>query len=181
LNNGVLAFEVINSWFINHFHLLKTGTKIWLLSKLYQKAPQPLFPERRVKMPTDTTEKSFESLIVESLTSEVDYVQGDPRDYDRTHAVDMVKLLGFLQSTQPETVEQLGIASEGPSRLKFLARLQGEIAKRGVVNVLRRGIRHGPVFVDLFFGTPSPGNIKAVERFKSNIFSITRQLQYSKD
>jgi type I restriction enzyme, R subunit len=109
-----------------------------------------------------------------NLTSESGYVQGDRKDYDRAHAVDLVKLLDFLQSTQPEIVEQLGIASDGPTRLKFLARLQGEIAKRGVVDILRKGIQHGSVFADLFFAAPSPGNIKAAERFAANIFSVTR-------
>lgn len=132
-------------------------------------------------MPTDTTEKGLESLIVDSLTTEAGYLQGDTKDYDRAHAIDLVKLLSFLQVTQPETVAQLSIAAEGPAQLKFLARLQGEIAKRGVVEVLRKGLPHGPVFVDLFFGTPSPGNVKAVERFAANIFSVTRQLRYSKD
>ena len=74
-----------------------------------------------------------------------------------------------------------GTRHDGPPRLKFLARLQGEIAKRGVVDVLRKGIKHGPASVDLFYGTPSPGNARAVERFAANIFSVTRQLRYSKD
>jgi type I restriction enzyme, R subunit len=56
-----------------------------------------------------------------------------------------------------------------------------KIAKRGVIDVLRKGIDHGPAHVDLFYGTPSPGNAKAAERFAANIFSVTRQLRYSKD
>lgn len=132
-------------------------------------------------MPTDTTEQGLETLIVESLVSEAGYELGDPKDYDRDHAVDLAKLSGFLERTQPKAVEQLSFGTEGPKRLQFLARLQGEIAKRGVVDVLRTGIHHGPVHVDLFYGTPSPGNAKAVERFQQNIFSITRQLRYSKD
>lgn len=132
-------------------------------------------------MPTDTSEKGLESLITEALTVEAGYVHGNPKDYDRDHAVDLVKLLAFLEITQPKAFEQLGLAVEGPARLKFLARLQGEIAKHGVVDVLRRGIRHGAASVDLFYGTPSPGNVKAVERFTSNVFSVTRQLRYSQD
>jgi type I restriction enzyme, R subunit len=34
----------------------------------------------------------------------------------------------------------------------------GEIAKRGVIDVLRKGIKHGPAQIDLFYGTPTPGN-----------------------
>ena len=134
--------------------------------------------------PTDTSEKGLESIIVASLVEEAGYVQGDPQDYDREHAVDLAKLLQFLSATQPETYEALGIGEEGgssnPRRTQFLHRLQGEIAKRGVVDVLRGGIKHGPAHVDLFYGTPTPGNVKAAERFAANIFSVTRQLRYSR-
>ena len=149
-------------------------------------------------MPTsDTSEKGLESLIFNSLTGygsgaasgaegvretgSVRYVAGDPKDYDRDHAVDIDKLLAFLETTQPRVFAQLGIATDGPARLKFLGRLQGEIAKRGVVDVLRKGIQHGAASVDLFYGAPSPGNPKAVERFEANLFSVTRQLRYSRD
>ncbi|WP_320056484.1 type I restriction endonuclease subunit R [Desulfuromonas thiophila] len=131
--------------------------------------------------PTDTSEKGLESIIVTSLVGDAGYVQGDPQDYDREHAVDLTKLLQFLAATQPDTNEALGIEAEGPKRTQFLHRLQGEIAKRGVVDVLRGGIKHGPAHVDLFYGTPTPGNVKAAERFVANIFSVTRQLRYSRN
>ena len=135
--------------------------------------------------PTDTSEKGLESISVASLVEEAGYVQGDPQDYDREHAVDLAKLLQFLSATQPETYEALGIGEEdgssNPRRTQFLQRLQGEIAKRGVVDVLRGGIKHGPAHVDLFYGTPTPGNVKAAERFAANIFSVTRQLRYSRN
>ncbi|MGE4403014.1 MAG: type I restriction endonuclease subunit R [Desulfobulbus sp.] len=131
--------------------------------------------------PTDTSEKGLESIIVASLVDEAGYVQGDPQDYDREHAVDSSKLLQFLAATQPDTYEALGIDEDSPKRTQFLHRLQGEIAKRGVVDVLRGGIKHGPAHVDLFYGTPTPGNVKAAERFAANIFSVTRQLRYSRN
>src|SRR5258707_399816 len=95
---------------------------------------------------TDTSEKGLESLIVAGLTDNK-WRTGTPGDFDRDHAIDLVKLLEFLQTTQPVIFEQLGIAADGPKRLKFLARLQGEIAKRGVADVLRRGVKDGPVTV----------------------------------
>ena len=66
-------------------------------------------------------------------------------------------------------------------RRKFLSRLQGEISKRGTIDVLRHGIKHGPHHLDLFYGTPSTGNEKAKERYDANRFSVTRQLRYSRD
>jgi len=153
-------------------------------------------------MHTDTSERGLERMICTALTGSpcdpmagpaeevaeqqatyggAGWICGAAEDYDRDHAVDLAKLLSFLHATQPKVYEQLGLASDGPPRLKFLARLQGEIAKRGVVNVLRQGIKHGPASVELFYGTPSPGNVKAAELFAANLFSITRQLRYSKE
>ena len=42
-------------------------------------------------------------------------------------------------------------------------------------------LNHGPFNIDLFYGTPSPGNTLAAERFAQNRFSVTRQLRYSRD
>lgn len=150
---------------------------------------------------TDTSEKGLETLIIESLTGKshpeesepsqvrdpeagyggAGYVEGAAADYDSDHAVDPVKLIAFLEKTQPKVVEMLQIGQEGVKRQQFLHRLQGEVAKRGIIDVLRKGVRHGPASVDLFYGTPTPGNRKAAERFAANMFSVTRQLHYSKD
>jgi len=130
---------------------------------------------------TDTSEKGLEALIVASLVSEAGYVQGHPEDYDRDHAVDLAQLVAFVSATQPDVAEALSLATESPTRTQFLNRLQGEIAKRGVIDVLRNGVKNGPVSLDLFYGTPTPGNIRAEELFAANIFSVTRQLRYSKD
>ena len=76
---------------------------------------------------------------------------------------------------------RLALNEDGPTRRRFLARLQGEISKRGIVDVLRKGVAHGANHVDLFYGAPSPGNERARERFERNRFSVTRQLRYSRD
>lgn len=136
---------------------------------------------RVLRHSSDTSEQGLESLIVASLLEESGYVAGDPRDYDRGHALDTAQLLAFLGSTQPDVVAQLGIDAEGPARQKFLHRLQGEIARHGVIHVLRNGVRHQAAAVELFYGAPSPRNPQAATRFEANIFSVTRQLRYSVD
>ncbi len=132
-------------------------------------------------MPTDTSERGLEALIADSLVRDSGYEPGRPEDYDRDHAVDLAKLLGFLRTTQPRAFEALGLGEDGPRREKFLHRLQGEVARRGVVDVLRNGVKDGPVEAALFFGSPSAGNERARELFAANRFSVTRQLRYSKD
>ena len=130
---------------------------------------------------TDTSEKGLEALIVRDLCTSGGFVPGQPTDYNRDVAVDVVQLLAFLQATQPTVVTALELASEGIKRTQFLHRLQGEIAKRGVVDVLRKGVSHGPAHVDLYKLLPTPGNVSAAENFAKNIFSVIRQLRYSND
>jgi type I restriction enzyme R subunit len=150
---------------------------------------------------TDTTEQGLEALIVRAMTGRTDvlvpphavtetsapvaggtgWLLGDARHYDREYVVDLVQLRGFLMATQDRLLESLQLDVDGPTRRKFLARLQGEIAKRGTIDVLRRGIKHGPHHIDLFYGSPSPGNDAAAERYASNRFSVSRQLRYSRD
>lgn len=161
-------------------------------------------------MPTDTTEKGLETLIMRHMTGEDGFhptgtssvaetsaesaarkangsgwFAGHPDDYDRAHCIDVVQLLAFLRATQPETLAKLNIGNyrdaKNITRQKFLARISSEIGKRGVIDVLRKGIADGPLRFEMFYGTPSPGNAKAAERFAQNRFSITRQLRYSQD
>ena len=106
---------------------------------------------------------------------------GDARDYDREFCVDRVQLSAFVHATQPEVAESLALDEDGPTRRKFLARLQGEITKRGTIDVLRHGVKHGAHDLDLFYGTPSAGNPQARERFERNRFTVVRQFRYSRD
>jgi type I restriction enzyme R subunit len=131
-------------------------------------------------MTSDLSEHGLELLIVRDMV-EAGWKAGDPKDYDREHALDLRQLQVFFSATQENIVSAIDLTTEGPVRDKFLARLQGEIAKRGVVDVLRRGIKHGQHDIDMFYGKPSPGNKKAAERYAGNRFSVTRQLRYSRD
>jgi len=128
--------------------------------------------------PADTSEKGLESLIVRHLTAH-GYVQGNPKDYQADVALDTVQLLAFLQATQPDVVDTLQLAADGMPRTQFFHRLQGEISKRGVVDVLRKGISHGPARLDVYKTLPTPGNENAALAFAHNIFSVTRQVRYS--
>ena len=156
-------------------------------------------------MTTDTSEKGLETLIMRHMTG-VDglavmpnrvteppapyggtgYFAGSAKDYDRAHALDVSQLFAFLRVTQPEAFKKLAMADANDpkdiNRLKFLGRISAEIGKRGVIDVLRKGIEHHPAgHFDLFYGTPSEGNAKAQALHAQNRFSITRQLAYSND
>ena len=129
-------------------------------------------------MVTDTTEKGLEALITNSLTSN-GWLPGDPQDYERAHCVDLSHLSAFLSATQPETAAALDLGADSTTRRRFLDRLKREVSSRGIIDILRKGVQHGPNEVTLFYGTPTPGNTQAEERYRQNRFSVTRQLRYS--
>ena len=95
--------------------------------------------------------------------------------------MDLARLAAFLSETQPDVAPSLDLAQDSPARRRFLARLQREITKRGTTDVLHKVVKHGPHSINLFYGTPSPGNVKARVQYRQNRFSVTRQLRYSAD
>jgi type I restriction enzyme R subunit len=131
-------------------------------------------------MPTDTTEKGLESLIVAGMT-DAGWKAGQSADYNREYALDLVQLRDFVAATQPALLESLDLDNDTPARQKFLARLQGEITKRGTIDVLRKGIKHGAHDLELFYGTPTPENPRAEVLYRENRYTVTRQLRYSRD
>ena len=127
---------------------------------------------------TDMSEKGLESLIEKSLLEEAHYEKGFSKDYDKTHAIDIVKLLEFLKKTQPEIVEKYNLEQDGIDREKFLSALQSKIEKKGIVETLRKEFYYLNDSITLFYAFPSENNVKAKEMYEQNIFSVTRQLYY---
>lgn len=130
---------------------------------------------------TNTKESGLESLIVKWLVEHNGYEQGTNADYNREYAVDETRLFRFLTETQPDALDKLGVHQSDMKKKQFLNRLQGEIAKRGIIDVLRNGVKVYPANLIMFYLTPTENNVKAKEMFEKNIFSVTRQLEFSPD
>ncbi len=151
-------------------------------------------------MPTNTSEKGLEDLIVAYLTGQTTpatgsathvgeppvayggagYLAGTTDDYDREHALDTRHFRAFLEVTQPALFAALDWDNPNPVKSQFFARVRDEIGKRGIVDVLRQGVKFNQFQAALFYGSPSPGNTQAAARYAENRFSVTRQLRYSK-
>ena len=129
---------------------------------------------------TNTKEDGLEDIIVEYLVENNGYELGNTKDYNLDFAVDEGRLIRFLESTQPEQVELLGIRESEHRKKQFFDRLSKEITKRGIIDVLRNGIKVYPADLIMFYLTPSDMNLESQQNFNKNIFSVTRQLQYSK-
>ena len=87
----------------------------------------------------------------------------------------------FSSATQPEGGRGLGLGAGRPQADAVSPPAPGRDRQtRRDRRASQRGqARAGDL--DLFYGTPTPGNVKAEKRFAANVFSVTRQLRYSKD
>ena len=130
---------------------------------------------------TDTSEGGLETLIVRHLVEANDYEQGANSDYNREYAIDETRLWRFLGETQPEEMAKLGVFESEEKKRQFLNRLNGEIVKRGVIDVLRKGVKVYPANLVMFYMLPRAKNAASEANFAKNIFSVTRQLRYSAD
>ena len=133
-------------------------------------------------MPTDMSERGLETLIESSLIDQAGYLQGKPSDYDCAYCLDTTQLLAFLRDTQPQALDRL-TASYGDQLGDCLCkRISDQIKTRGVIDVLRNGIKAQEVSLSLYYKQPaSQLNTEASARYTANRFSITRQLRYSND
>lgn len=130
---------------------------------------------------TNTKESGLESLIVKWLVEHNGYEQGQNHDYNMEYALDTVRLFRFLKNTQPDAVKKLQLETNPQKTAQFLARVRDEITKRGIVDVLRKGIKAYPASLIMFYMTPSVNNPAAAALYAKNIFSVTRQLHFSPD
>lgn len=130
---------------------------------------------------TNIKENGLETLIVKWLVEHNGYEEGTNADYNKEYAIDETRLFRFLQDTQPTEIEKLGVFRSEVKKRQFMNRLQGELAKRGIIDVLRNGIKVYPANLIMFYMTPSENTPKAQALYQKNIFSVTRQLRYSVD
>ena len=132
-------------------------------------------------MPTDTSEKQLETILVSCLRDRHHYEEGVSEDYDKNYALDAERVKRFLLSTQKKKVDNTACFASEVSERKFFAELNKQLANRGVSDVLRKGFRFISELFDMYYPLPSELNPTAKELYKKNIFCVTRQLFYSKE
>ncbi len=128
---------------------------------------------------TNTKENGFETLIVDYLVNVNHYEQGYNPDYNVDYAVDETRLFRFLQDTQADKLSELHILDSPLEKDRFFKQLDKKLKNDGVIELLRKGMRYKHLHLDLYYVLPSDENAQAKELYGKNIFSVTRQLQYS--
>lgn len=144
-----------------------------------------------------TNEQAFESLIERALVGSTkeervafglndvqkqnpgkeQYYWGEPKDFNKTYALDERRLWAFLESTQRGVLDEY----QGRDlRVELSKQLSKKIATFGIIEVLKKGIEINNIHIDVFYPQPSAADSEISHRkYASNQFSITRQQTFS--
>jgi type I restriction enzyme R subunit len=101
-------------------------------------------------------------------------------EYDRVLCLLPRDVVDFVLATQPKEWKKLEQHHGGAVREQFLKRLAAEIERRGVLDVLRNGLRDSGCKFQLAYFRPASGlNEQTRQLHAGNLFSAVRQLHYS--
>ena len=127
---------------------------------------------------TDMSEGGFQRSIARYLTQTNGYRETKSGDYNKEFCLNTAQLLEFIEKTQKDAYELIKKRGER----EFLIRLDRKIKEKGIVEVLRKGVKHLDKTVRVFYTQPvSEFNPLDSERYNANIFSVTQELIYSEE
>ncbi|MCT7528740.1 DEAD/DEAH box helicase family protein [Aliarcobacter cryaerophilus] len=125
-----------------------------------------------------TNEEALESCIESSLL-EQGFYKGENKDFNKEYAIDEKRFWDFLQSSQADELEKL--KRDPQYKLKIIQRLDKMIKKYGILKILKKGLDVDDAHFKLFFIAPLASSGQELQkRFASNVFSVTRQVTFSK-
>ncbi len=101
-------------------------------------------------------------------------------DYDRARVLIPKDLLTFVRSTQPQAWRKLRQQLGEQAGEELIRRVSKEVEKRGVLDVLRRGVKFYGVRLKMAYFRPASGlNPDLQRKYQGNIFGVIRQLHFS--
>lgn len=131
-------------------------------------------------MNAEYKEINFEDAIEASLLAAGGYIKGSDADYDRELALFPDFLFEFLESTQAAILSKLQSQVKADFRKVILEALTKELASRGMLDVLRHGIKVYGKPIKLAYFAPASGlNPELAELYGKNKLHVTRQVHYS--
>jgi type I restriction enzyme, R subunit len=127
-------------------------------------------------------ERVLQDHVIDQLVTGEGYRQCDPgTDYDRALAMDKALVLRFVRDTQPEEWDKLAAHYSASAEDTFFAQLARALKDRGLLDVLRQGIKIVPgiKFALCYFRPASGLEPKRVAEYRANILSVMKEVEYS--
>jgi len=129
--------------------------------------------------PHNPNEQRFEDHIEECL-AQSGYTKVHYEQYDRKLCLIPGEVIRFLKDSQPDEWERLESLYGSNVEAKVLSRISSEIAKRGVIDVLRGQVIDRGVYLRMCYFKPKSGlNPDHIQLYKKNRLNVLRQLHYS--
>ncbi len=126
---------------------------------------------------SQTNEQALEEMIERHLLSHGFY-QGSNQDFNKVFAIDEKRFWDFLEKTQADELEKL--QGDPQYRQKILSRFDKMIKKYGVLELLKKGLKVDHAYFTFFYPAPLPSSGQMIrENYRSNQFSVTRQVTFS--
>ena len=128
-------------------------------------------------MSSDTSEKGFQKDFINYLTS-TGYEKRTTNDYNAVSCLDVELVLKFIKTTQLKAWKKFARINKSNPEASFISSLMRKIAKKGTIDVLRKGFKDGAEF-KLFYPMPYNSlNPELKAKFNQNIFSVIDELEY---
>ncbi len=129
---------------------------------------------------TNTKESGFEEFIEQELKSLHSYRTRSTSSYNKELCMDTELVLEFIHTTQKDSWDKLVEQYGGDVANRFLARLDEELLSRGLLSVLREGVKDRGVTIQLAYLKPeNDKNPETLADYAGNILSVMRQVKYS--
>src|SRR5579863_9099535 len=126
-------------------------------------------------------EQAFEVRVEDELLRR-GWVRGQ-RTYSAELGLDTGELFKFVGATQAKAWErlvQLHGGDRNTAMRQFALRVASEIDSRGVLDVLRQGVKDRGVQIDLAYFRPGHTLAEgALDEYNANVLSVARQLHFS--
>ena len=124
-------------------------------------------------------EKNFEDDIVNSLVQS-GYAVRVSENYDSALGLDSEILFQFLNDSQPDEISKIEHNFGAKSKEKITDTINSEITQRGVIDVIRNGIKINDTSLLFSYRKPQSQKNKILsELYQKNIFTVIRQLRFS--
>jgi type I restriction enzyme R subunit len=127
-----------------------------------------------------TTENTFETAIVASLTERGGYEEGHAADYSQELGLLKAEVLTFLHATQHTAWERICAIHGDDAENRVIQRLFKEMDLRGSLDVLRNGLTdYGVKFRMAYFKPETGMNQETIGLYNQNRLKVYRQVYYS--
>ena len=130
--------------------------------------------------PSKTLEVGMEEQVESHLVEVNGFISHENRHFDSELCLDSNLVLDFIKTTQIEEWTKYTEIHGSESEDKFLNRINNEIRDRGILEVIKNGLKSYGSDFDLYYRMPVSGmNPSSGKLYKNNIWSVIRQVHYS--